>query len=89
MLCNAHDDMSNFSIRSKHQRCYKELEQNVHKEQVQGNKLKRNYIQGMLNNLDLITTHGAKEVIYGLIAVSSDTAMVLFDPSASHSFISR
>ena len=22
MLCNAHDDMSNFSIRSKHQRCY-------------------------------------------------------------------
>ena len=37
----------------------------------------------------MITTHGAKEVIYGLIAVSSDTAMVLFDPSASHSFISR
>ena len=25
MLCNAHDDMSNFSIRSKHQRCYIEL----------------------------------------------------------------
>ena len=24
MLCNAHDDMSNFSIRSKHQRCYKQ-----------------------------------------------------------------
>ena len=22
MLCNAYDDMSNFSIRSKHQRCY-------------------------------------------------------------------
>ena len=39
--------------------------------------------------MDLITTHGAKEVVYGLIAVSSDTAMVLFDPSASHSFISR
>ena len=37
----------------------------------------------------MITTHGAKEVIYGLIAVSSDTAMVLFDPSVSHSFISR
>ena len=39
--------------------------------------------------MDLITTHGAKEVIYGLTAVSSDTAMMLFDPSASHSFISR
>ena len=25
MLCNAHDDMSNFSIRSKHQRCYRVL----------------------------------------------------------------
>ena len=37
----------------------------------------------------MITTHGAKEVIYGLIIVSLDTAMVLFDPSASHSFISR
>ena len=39
--------------------------------------------------MDLITTHGAKEVIYGLIVVSSATAMVLFDPSALHSFISR
>jgi hypothetical protein len=65
-----------------------EPEQNVHKKQVQGNKLKRKYIQGRLNNVDLITSHRAKEVIYGLIAVSSDTAMVLFDPRASHSFIS-
>ena len=39
--------------------------------------------------MDLITTHGAKEVVYGSIAVSSDTAMVLFDPNASHSFIPR
>jgi len=39
--------------------------------------------------VDLITTHGAKEVVYGLIAVSSNTAMVLFEPSVSHSFISR
>ena len=56
---------------------------------MQGNKLKQNYIQGRLNNADLITTHGAKEVVCGLIAVSSATAMVLFGPSASHSFISR
>ena len=25
MLCNAYDDMSNFSARSKHQRCYTNL----------------------------------------------------------------
>ena len=56
---------------------------------MQVNKLKRNYIQGWLNNVDLITTHGAKEVVYGLIAVSLDTDMVLFDPNASHSFVSR
>ena len=29
MLCNAHDDMSNFSIRSKHQRCYIHLHRTV------------------------------------------------------------
>jgi len=65
-----------------------EPEQNVHRKQVHGNKLKRNYILGSLNNVDMITTHGAKEVVYGLIAVSSATAMVMFDPSVSHSFIS-
>ena len=36
--------------------------------------------------MDLITT---QDVVYGLIAVSSATVMGLFDPSASHSFISR
>ena len=57
-----------------------EPEQNVHKEQVQGNKLKQNYIQGRLNNVDMITTHGAKEVIYGLIAVSSDIGWCCLTP---------
>ena len=56
---------------------------------MQGNKLKRNYIQGRLNNVDLITAHGSKEVVYGLIPVNSAPTMVLFDPNASHSFISR
>ena len=56
---------------------------------MQGIKLKRNYIQGRLNNVDMITTHGAKEVVMGFIPVNSSPAMVLFDPSASHSFISR
>ena len=65
-----------------------ELEQNVHKKQVHGNKLKRNYILGRLNNVDMTTTHGAKEVVYGWITVGSANAMVMFDPSASHSFIS-
>ena len=55
---------------------------------MQGNKLKQNYIQGRLNNVDLITANGAKEVVYGFILVDSAPAMVLFDPSASHSFIS-
>ena len=36
--------------------------------------------------MDMINT---QDVVYGLIAVSSATAMVLFDPSASHLFISR
>ena len=36
----------------------------------------------------MITTHGAKEVVYGFIPVNSASAIVLFDPRASHSFIS-
>jgi len=65
-----------------------EPEQNVHGKQVHGNKLKRNYILGRLNNVNMTTIHGAKEVVYGWIAVGSANAMVMFDPSASHSFIS-
>ena len=65
-----------------------EPEQNVHRKQVHGNKIKENYILGSLNNVDMITTHGSKEIVYGLIVVGPATAMVMFDPSASHSFIS-
>ena len=36
----------------------------------------------------MTTTHGAKEVVYGFIPVNSASATVLFDPRASHSFIS-
>ena len=35
----------------------------------------------------MTTTHGAKEVVYGFILVNSTPATVLFDSSASHSFI--
>jgi hypothetical protein len=34
--------------------------------------------------VDMITIHGAKEVVYVLIGVSSDTTMVLFDHRATH-----
>lgn len=63
--------------------------QDVQKEHVQGNKLKRNYIHGRLKHVDISTIPGAKEVVFGSIPVSSGNAKVLFDPSASHSFISR
>ena len=36
----------------------------------------------------MTTIHGAKEVVYGFISVNSASATVLFDPRASHSFIS-
>jgi hypothetical protein len=36
----------------------------------------------------MMTTHRAKEVVYGFIPVNSASATVLFVPSASHSFIS-
>ncbi|XP_066323181.1 uncharacterized protein [Miscanthus floridulus] len=63
-------------------------EQKVQKKHEQGSKAKRNYIQGRLNNVDMTTTHGAKKVVYGIIQVNSASAIVLFDPRASHSFIS-
>jgi hypothetical protein len=66
-----------------------DLGQDVQKEQEQGNKLKRNYIHGRLKHVDITTIPGAKEVMFGSIPVSSGNAKVLFDSSASHSFISR
>ena len=48
MLCNTHDDMSNFSIRSKHQRCYN----NQHKMRI---------TQAMSNPLEyLLALHWGK-----------------------------
>jgi hypothetical protein len=63
-------------------------EQKVQKKQEQGSKAKKNYIQGRLNNVDMTTAHRAKEVVYGIILVNSASTTVLFDPRASHSFIS-
>jgi hypothetical protein len=39
--------------------------------------------------MDVITIYEAKDVILGWIGAGSDTAMVLFDPRATHSFISH
>jgi hypothetical protein len=76
---------SNCSQNQQHQ----EPEQSVHNQEVQRNKLNRKYIQGRLNNVDVVTIYEAKEVVLGYIGAGSDTAMVLFDPRATHSFISR
>ena len=35
------------------------------KKQEQGSKVKRNYIQGRLNDVDMTTTRGAKKLVYG------------------------
>ena len=37
----------------------------------------------------MMTIHGAKEVVYGFISIDSASTTVLFDPRASHSFISN
>jgi hypothetical protein len=39
--------------------------------------------------VDITTIPGAKEVVFGSVPVSSGNTKVLFDPSASHLFISR
>ena len=59
-----------------------------HPQQKQEQKVQKKHEQGRLNNVDMMTIHGAKEVVYGIIPVNSASATVLFDPSASHSFIS-
>ena len=55
-------------------------EQKVQKKHGQGSKAKRNYIQGRLNNVDMTTTHGAKEVVYGFILVNSTPAQCYLIP---------
>ena len=58
-------------------------------QRVQGNRLKQNFIHGRLNHVNKTTIHEDKELVYAWISVNSGNAMVLFDPSATHSFISR
>lgn len=51
------------------------------------NKGKQNYVNGMWNHVDLCTAREAENVVFGLILVNSTPAIVLFDPSSSHSLI--
>ena len=55
-------------------------EQKVQKKQEQGSKAKKNCIQGRLNNMDMTTIHGAKEVVYGFILVNSTPAQCYLIP---------
>ena len=47
MLCNAHDDMSIFSARSKHQRCY--IQQAIFDKLVKHRHLKALYVKGLVD----------------------------------------
>jgi hypothetical protein len=56
--------------------------------QTSGNRVKRNYINGRMNHMELSTTLKAQEVVFGPILINSIPATVLLDPSSLHSFIS-
>jgi hypothetical protein len=57
-------------------------------EQAQEERMKQKYTQGRLKYVDMNAIRTAKKVRFGSIIVNSAKAKVLFDPSASHSFIS-
>jgi hypothetical protein len=60
----------------------------AHKKPAQGSKAQRNYVNGRLSNVNMDNIHGATKAVGGYIQVSSVQVFGLFDPSASHSFIS-
>ena len=58
------------------------------KKPAHGSKVQRNYVNRRLSNLDRHNIQGATKVVGGYIQVDSVLVFALFDPSASHSFIS-
>jgi len=58
------------------------------KKPAHGSRVQRDYINGRLSNVDRHNIHGATKVVGGYIQVDSVQVFALFDPSASHSFIS-
>ena len=59
-----------------------------HKKPTHGSKVQQDYINGRLSNVDKHNIHRATKVVGGYIQVDSVQVFALFDPSASHSFIS-
>jgi hypothetical protein len=60
----------------------------AHKKHTQGIKEQHYYVKGRLNNMDSSSIHGEMKVVGGYIQIGSVQVFALFDPSASHSFIS-
>ena len=58
------------------------------KKSAHGSKVQRNYINGRLSNVDVNNIQGSTKVMGGYIQVDPVQVFALFDPSASHSFIS-
>jgi hypothetical protein len=58
------------------------------KKPAHGSKVQRNYINGRLSNVDRNNIQGATKVVCGYNHVDSVLVFALFDPNASHSFIS-
>ena len=49
--------------------------------------MQQNYVQGKVNHVTAETAQEAPNVVIGTFSVSSNSAIVLFDSGASHSFI--
>lgn len=54
---------------------------------VQGNRAQHNYVRGKVNHVTAEEAQDAQNVVLGMFLVNSNSALVLFDSGASHSFI--
>jgi hypothetical protein len=95
--CYGYDEADHYQNNNVEEQVGSELSQNpqrrkqkrkVHKKPAQGSKAQRNYVNGRLSNVDMDKIHGVTKVVGGYIQVRSVQVFALFDPNASHSFIS-
>ena len=49
--------------------------------------MQHNYVHGKVNHVTTETAQEAPDVVIGMFSINSKSAIVLFDSSASHSFI--
>ena len=49
--------------------------------------MQKNYVQGKINHVTTETAQEAPDVVIGTFSVNSNSAIVIFDSGASHSFI--